>query len=108
MKTAKTQDEFVDLFGLVLTPTWYTFNSQFYQHTDAAAVGGQASSTTAEIYMQAYEETTIYTSLHPPKVLERFVDDSYSISKCKHFFHHSNNKTIKTLSLQWMKGVTEN
>ena len=74
--------------------TWYTFNSQFYQQTDGVAMGGPASSTTAEIYMQAYERTAITTALHPPKVWERFVDDVYSILKRTHlesFFHHINN-----------------
>ena len=30
-KTAIPQDKFLDLVHLVLTTTWYTFNSQFYQ-----------------------------------------------------------------------------
>ena len=30
-KTAILQDKFLDLFNLVLTNTWYTFNSHFYQ-----------------------------------------------------------------------------
>ena len=57
-------------------------------------MGDPASSTTAEIYMQAYECTAITTALHPPKVWERFVDDVYSILKRTHlenFFHHINN-----------------
>ena len=55
---------------------------------------GPAFSTTAELYMQAYERTAITTSLHPPKVWERFLDDVYSILKRTHlenFFHHINN-----------------
>ena len=44
-------------------------------------MGGPASSTTAEIYMQAYERTAITTALHPPKVWERFINDVYSIFK---------------------------
>ena len=83
-KTAIPQDKFLDLVHLVLTTTWYTFNSQFYQQTDGVAMGGPASSTTAEIYMQAYEHTAITTALHPPKVWERFVDDVYSILKRTH------------------------
>ena len=62
-KTAIPQDKFFDLVNLILATTWYTFNSQFYQQTD-----GPASSTTAEIYMQAHESTAISTALHPPKV----------------------------------------
>ena len=57
-------------------------------------MGGPASSTTADIYLQAQEHIAIYTALHPPKVWERFVDDIYSILKRTHlenFFHHINN-----------------
>ena len=91
-------------------------------------MGGPASSTTAEIYMQAYERTAITTALHPPKVWERFVDDVYSILKRTHlenFFHHINfilslnvriwkifsiilTIFIKILSLLWRKKVMEN
>ena len=53
-KTAVPQDKFLDLVHLVLTTFWYTFKSQFYQETDGVAMGGPASSTTAEIYIQAY------------------------------------------------------
>ena len=93
-KTAIPQDKFLDLVHLVLTTAWYIFNSQFYQQTDGVAIGGPASSTTAEIYMQAYERIVITTALHPPKVWERFVDDVYSILKRTHlenFFHHIKN-----------------
>ena len=44
--------------------------------------------------MQAHERTAITTTLHPPKVWERFVDGVYFIFKHKHlekFFHHINN-----------------
>ena len=74
-KTAIPQEKFLDLVNLVLTTTWYTFNSQFYEQADGVAMGGPASSTTAEIYMQAHESTAISTALHPTKVWERFVDD---------------------------------
>ena len=93
-KTAIPQDKFLNLVHLVLTTTWYTFNSQFYQQTDGVAMGGPASSTTAEIYIQAYERTAITTALDPPKVWERFIDGVYSILKRTHlenFSHHINN-----------------
>ena len=74
-KIAIPKDKFLDLVHLVLTSTWYIFNSQFYQQTDNVAMGGPASSTTAEIYMQAHERTARTTALHSLKVYERFVDD---------------------------------
>ena len=56
-------------------------------------MGGPASSTTVDIFMQAYERTAITTAMHPPKDWERFADD-ISILKRTHlenFFHHINN-----------------
>ena len=53
-KTAIPQDKFLDLVHLILTTTWYTFNSPFYQQTDGVAMAGSESSTTVEIYMQTY------------------------------------------------------
>ena len=67
-KTAIPLHKFLDLVHLVLTTTWYTLNSQFYQQTDGVAMRGTTSSTTAETYMQAYECTAITTALQPPKV----------------------------------------
>ena len=57
-------------------------------------MAGPASSTTAEIYIQAYERTAMTKALHPPKVWERFVDEVYSILKRSHLenvFHRINN-----------------
>ena len=87
-------DRFLDVVHLVLTKTWYTFNFQFYQQTDSVAIGGQASSTTAKIYMQGYEHTAITATLHSRKVWEQFADDVYFILKCVHLenlFHHIYN-----------------
>ena len=67
------------------------FNSQFYRQTDGVAMGRLPFSTAAELYMQAYEETTISTELHPPKFWKRYVDDAYSILNRAHLeniFHH--------------------
>ena len=92
-----------------LTVTWYTFNFQLYQQTDGVAMGGLASSTTTEIYMQAYERTAITTALHPPKVWERFVNDAYSILQRTHLEKFSIISTIfiKILSLLCWKKVME-
>ena len=89
-KTTIPQVKFLDLVSLVFATTCYTFNSQFCQQTDGDAMGGPASSATAEIYEQAHERTAISTALHPPEVWERFVDDVYSIL---------NVRTWKTFSI---------
>ena len=43
-KIAIPQDKFLGLVYMVLTTTWYTFNSQFYQITDSVAMGNPPSS----------------------------------------------------------------
>ena len=88
-KTDIPQDKFLDLVRLVLTTIWYTFNSQFYQQTDGLAMGGPASSTTAEIYMQVYERRLM----------------SVRIWKT---FSMISTIFIKILSLLWRKKVMEN
>ena len=65
-KLAILQDKFPDLLYLVLTTTWYTFNSQFYQQIDSVTKGGITFSTTAEIYTQTYEQIAISTTPYPP------------------------------------------
>ena len=93
-KTAIPQDKFLDLVHLVLTTTWQTFNSQFYQKSDGGAMRDPASSTTAEIYMQSFERTAITIALLRPKFLEGFADGVCFILTRTHlenFFHHINN-----------------
>ena len=73
-------------------------------------MGHQATSTTAGIYMQAYECTAITTALHAPTVSQRSVDGVYSILKRMHlenFFYYINNLD-QILSLLWRKKVMEN
>ena len=48
-KTAIPQAKCLDLVNLVLTTTWYNFNSHFYQQTDGIAMGSPVSPNTAEI-----------------------------------------------------------
>ena len=109
-KTAIPKDRFFELFNLVLTTTYCTFNSQFYQQTDYVPMAGPATLTTAKICVQGHKETTISTALHPPKVWERFNDVVYSVLKCMHleFFSISSTIFIKTLILLWKKKKMEN
>ena len=65
MKTAILQDKFLDLVNLVLTITWYTFHSQFYQQTDGVAMRGQHLQPQQ---MQAHEYTAISTAIQLPKL----------------------------------------
>ena len=62
------QENLLDLINLVLTTTWYTFNSHFYHQNDDIAMVRPVSSNTGEMYMHVHDETAIFMALHPPKV----------------------------------------
>ena len=110
MKTAIPQDKFLDLVNLVLTTTWYTFNSQFYQQTDGVAMGGPVSSTTAEIYMQAHESTAISMALHLQKLGNNLLMMFTLLLNVRNWKTFSIISTIfiKTLSLLCRNKVMEN
>ena len=52
-KTAVPSYKFLDLVNPVLTTSWCTSNSQFFQQNDDLAMVEPAPSTTAETFMQA-------------------------------------------------------
>ena len=57
-------------------------------------LGGPASSTTTEIYVETHEHTAISTALQPPKVCGRFFYDVYSVLKRIHLGNFSITSTI--------------
>ena len=111
-KTTIPEDKFLDLDNLVLTTTWHTFNSQFYQQTDRFAVGGPASSTTAEVYMQTHERTAISTVIY--NILQKFGSNllmTFVLFLNVHtwtIFFITSTIFIKILSLLRTKKVIEN
>lgn len=55
--------------------------------TDSVFMWGPTSSGLAEIYMQAYETTSLSTVDHTQWVWKRFVDDVFLIIKMAHLMH---------------------
>ena len=60
---AAPQDMFLALVSLILAFTSYTFNSHFYQHTNAVSMGQPVSSTTTETYVLDHEQIAIVYSI---------------------------------------------
>ena len=87
------QNKLLDVLNLVNNYLVH-FEYQFYQQTDGVATSGPpASSTPAEIYLQAHEQIAISVTLHLPNIWKHFIDDFYSILKRTHLenvFHHIN------------------
>ena len=83
--------------NLVSTITWYIFDFQFYQLNGGVIMGGPASSTTVEKYIQAHEYAAISTALYLLKFCKQFADDAYSILKRMQLFpsHQQSLSNIK-------------
>ena len=95
-KMSIPQGKFLDIVNLILITTLNTLDSEFYEQTDGNAMGGAASSPTAEIYiyMQAMKRMQCQIVLNIPKILERFYYEILCILKfpdLKNFFLHISN-----------------
>ena len=97
-KTEIPVDDFSDIVNFLLTKTWFMYNGKFYKQTDGVAMGGPASSVVAEIFMQSHDKRALSTFISPPKVYERYVDDTFCIIKredIKKFHDHINSLETK-------------
>lgn len=72
------QDKFLNLVDLVYINIWYLFDSEFSQRADGVKIGGTASSTKAEIYIQALEQSGMSTALYPLKGTRRILTNKYT------------------------------
>ena len=91
-------EDFSNIVEFLLTKAWFMYNEKFYKQTDGVAMGGPASSVVAEIFMQSHDKRALSTFLSPPKVYERFVDDTFCIIKrddIQKFHEHINSLEIK-------------
>ena len=60
-----TADIIIELLGLCLNNTYFLFQDKFYEQTEGAAMGSPVRPTVNNIYMEAFEDRTISTALHP-------------------------------------------
>ena len=98
---------FFSVFGPIIFYIFGRFVTKFLARNVPflrMALGGPASSNTAEIYMQTHEHTAVSTALHPRKVWKPFVVDLYSIlirTHLKNFHHNNPHKNIWRIGVSW-------
>jgi retron-type reverse transcriptase len=73
-----TQD-FLALFKLVLTSTYFCFNGQLFEQTDGVAMGSPLSPVIANFFMEDFEERALNQATHKPTCWYRYVDDIFAI-----------------------------
>ena len=93
-RTNMSIQHIMDLLGLCLRGTYFTFNGKFYEQVEGAAMGSPISPIVANLYMEDFEARAIQSSPNPPLLWRRFVDDTFVVMKKCHreeFLQHLNS-----------------
>jgi len=69
------QKEFLDAVRLVLDPTFFTFDNQFYKQNFGTPMSSPLSPIIADIVIQELENTVLSAISFPIPIYYRFVDD---------------------------------
>ena len=93
-RTTMSLQHIMDLLGLCLRSTYFTFRGKFYEQVEGAVMGSPISPIVANLYMEEFETRAIQSSPNPPLLWRRFVDDTFVIMKKCHreeFLQHLNS-----------------
>ena len=70
-RTTMSIQHIMDLLGLCLRGTYFTFNGKFYEQVEGAAMGSPISPIVANLYMEDFEARAIQSSPNPPFIVEK-------------------------------------
>ena len=83
-RTFMTVKNTICLLEFCLRSTYFTFQNQYYEQVEGAAMGSPISPIMANLYMENFETRAISTSPHPLLMWKRYVDDTYVVIKAAH------------------------
>ena len=83
------------LLEFCLKNTYFSFQDQFYEQVEGAAMGSSVSPIVANLYMEYLEQKALSTAPTPPRFWCRYMDDTFVI----------NNKVNKQGFLQHINSV---
>ena len=69
------------LLEFCLKNAYFSFQDQFYEQVEGAAMGSPVSPIVANLYMEYLEQKALSTAPNPPRFWHRFVDDTFVIHK---------------------------
>ena len=80
-RTSMTVKNIICLLEFCLRSTYFTFQNQYYEQVEGAAMGSPIRPMVANLNMESFETRAISTSPHPHLMWKRFVDDTCVIIK---------------------------
>ena len=80
-RTIMEVGDIILLLEFCLKNTYFSFQGQFYEQVEGAAMGSPVSPIVANLYMEYLEQKALSTAPHPPVFWCRYVDDTFVIHK---------------------------
>ena len=80
-RTVMEVGDIILLLEFCLKNTYFSFQGQFYEQVEGAAMGSPVSPIVANLYMEYLEQKALSTAPHPPRFWHRYVDDTFVIHK---------------------------
>ena len=74
-------DDIILLLEFCLKNTYFSFQGQFFEQAEGAAMGSPVSPIVANLYMEYLEQKALSTAPHLPRFWHRYVDDTFVIHK---------------------------
>ena len=80
-RTVMEVRDIIHLLEFCLKNTYFSFQDQFYEQVEGAAMGSLVSPIVANLYMEYLEQKALSTDPTPPRFWCRYVDDTFVIHK---------------------------
>ena len=98
-RTSMSIQHIMGLLEFCMRSTYFTFRGKFYEQVEGTVMGSPISPIVANLYVENFENRALQSSINPPLLWKRFVDDTFVIMKKCHreeFLTHLNsvNKNI--------------
>ena len=105
-RTPLSPERIAELLQVCLKSTYFSYNGEFYEQREGAAMGSPVSAVVANLYMEFFEELALELAPTRPRFWKRYVDDTCCIMQrdaMEPLLHHFNEvrPTIKfTMELE--------